>query len=389
MHSSSDAADAAIQLTRITALLNEGKLSQAESACRTLLATVPNHSAATHLLGLIRVRGGDTEGGERLIRHSIELEPRDARLRVNLANHLRRSGRLPEAEAEYRNVLRLAPAERSARHSLALTLSDRGRLTEAEAECRALIDTDAGDAEAWSALGFILDKQNRLPDCEAAYRRAVQINPTYGLAYHNLGSVLARMDRAEESLVALERSRSLGAGGFELAFNRGKALTLLYRLEEAEQAFAEAVSLRPRHCDAQLNLARLRYMRADADFARGISAAVAADRDDVQMQGLLATVLVRAGQYDRAEERLAEALKRLGPVPQLRFLLSQVLREVGRLPEAETEAMEATSALPRDSGVIENLVSILLSRGRPHDAMPFIRAQRARGPLEQSWLAYE
>jgi len=100
-------------------------------------------------------------------------------------------------------------------------------------------------------------------------------------------------------------------------------------------------------------------------------------------------VLVRAGQYDRAEERLAEALKRLGPVPQLRFLLSQVLREVGRLPEAETEAMEAASALPRDSGVIENLVSILLSRGRPHDAMPFIRVQRARGPLEQSWLAYE
>src|SRR5256885_12471729 len=32
------------------------------------------------------------------------------------------------------------------------------------------------------------------------------------------------------------------------------------------------------------NLARLRYMRADADFARGISAAVAADRDDVRSE---------------------------------------------------------------------------------------------------------
>jgi hypothetical protein len=42
-------------LMRITALLDEGKLSQAEAACRTLLATLPNHSAATHLLGLIRV----------------------------------------------------------------------------------------------------------------------------------------------------------------------------------------------------------------------------------------------------------------------------------------------------------------------------------------------
>jgi Flp pilus assembly protein TadD len=382
-------ADAATQLMRITALLNEGKLSQAESACCSLLATVPNHPAATHLLGLIRVRAGDSQEGERLIRHSIELEPRDHKLRVNLANHLRRSGRLPEAEAEYRHVLRLDPAERSARHSLALTLSDRGRLAEAEVECRALIDTDAADAEAWSALGFVLDKQNRLPDSEAAYRQAVQINPAYGLACHNLGSVLARMDRAEESLAALERAQSLGAAGFELAFNRGKTLTLLYRLEEAERAFAEAVSLRPRHCDAQLNLARLRYMRADPDFARAISAVVAAHPDDVQMQGLLATVLVRVGEYDRAEQRLEEALKRLGPVPQLRFLLSQVLREVGRLQEAETEAMEAAGALPGDSGVIENLVSILLSRGRPGDAVPFIRAQRARAPLAQAWIAYE
>src|SRR6266853_1199730 len=338
------------QLTRITALLNEGKLSQAESACRTLLATLPNHSAATHLLGLIRVRAGDSQEGERLIRHSVELEPRDHKLRVNPANHLRRSGRLPEAEAEYRHVLRLDPAERSARHSLALTLSDRGRLAEAEVECRALIDTDAGDAEAWSALGFVLDKQNRLPDSEAAYRQAVQINPAYGLACHNLGSVLARMDRAEESLAALERAQSLGAAGFELAFNRGKTLTLLYRLEEAERAFAEAVSLRPRHCDAQLNLARLRYMRGDPDFARAISAVVAAHPDDVQTQGL---------------------------------------REIGRLQEAETEAMEAAGALPGDSGVIENLVSILLSRGRPGDAMPFIRAQRARAPLAQAWIAYE
>ena len=382
-------ADVSIQLTRISALLNEGKLSQAESACRALLSAQPASSAATHLLGMIRARSGDVQGGERLLRRSIELEPREVSLRVNLANFLRRSGRLQEAEAEYRNALRLSPAERSARHSLALTLCDLGRAAEAEAECRVLISGNENDPEAWSALGFILDGQNRLLAAEAAYRRALALNPRYGLAHHNLGSVLARMDRAEESLEALERARSLGGHGFELSFNRGKALVLLYRLEQAEQAFAEAVSLKPRHADAQLNLARLRYMRGDAEFAREISKAVAANPDDVEMQILLASVLLRAGKPESAEAQLRTALQRNGSVPQLRFLLSQVLREADRLQEAETEALEAASTIPDDPAVVENLVSILLSRGRPDEALPFIRAQRAREPLGQSWIAYE
>jgi Flp pilus assembly protein TadD len=384
-----ESTDTTTALSRIAVLLNEGKLSQAESACRAILAASPNHSAATHLLGLIRARGGDLQTGERLMLRSIELEPGNPTLRVNLANHLRRSGRLAEAEAAYRQALQLAPTERAARHSLALTLSDLGRHAEAEAECRRLLSAGESDAEAWSLLGLILDRRGRLADAEGAYRRAVQVAPAYGLAHHNLGSVLERMDRAEEALAALERAEALGTRGFELTFTRGKTLALLNRVGEAEQAFAEAVTLRPRHPDAQLNLARIRYMRGETDFARTLLAAVTANPSDVSLQALLARVLVRAGQHERAELQLADALRRVGLAPELEFVLSQVLRETERLNEAETHAMEAASAMPANSSVVENLVSILLSRGRADDAMPFIRAQRAREPLAQNWLAYE
>jgi Flp pilus assembly protein TadD len=381
--------DASSQLAQASALLSEGKLSQAESACRIILATSPNHSAATHLLGLICARRGDSQTGERLMRRSIELEPRDPALRVNLANHLRRDGRMSEAEAVYRSALQLAPTERSARHSLALTLSDLGRHTEAESECRKLISAGEPDAEGWCLLGLILSRQNRLADSEGAYQRAVQLDPNYGLAHHNLGSVLEQMERAEEALAALERAHSLGVRGFEMAFSRGKTLMLLNRVAESERAFAEAVALRPRDATAHANLARVRYMQGRTDFAQALAAAVAAHAGDVHLHVLLTRVLARAGKYDEAESRLGEALRRLGPVPELRLLMSQVLREKERLAEAEQHAAEAAAALPGDSAVIENLVSILLSRGRPDDALPFVRTQRAREPLAQNWLAYE
>jgi Flp pilus assembly protein TadD len=381
--------DISARLQRITTLLNAGQLPQAEVACVALLEESRSDPAATHLLGLIRAERGDAEEGERLIRRSIELQPANSGFHLNLANFLRRSGRLAEAESNYRKALILNPAENAARHSLALTLDNLGRRAEAEAECRALVCAQENDPQAWAALGFILTNQNKLFEAEAAYGRSLALDPSSRLAQQNLGSLLARMDRAEESLAALARAESLGASGFELSFSRGMTLTLLYRLPEAEQAFAQAVALKPRHADAQLNLARLRYMRGDPDFTRGIVAAMNAHPTDLALQSLLASVLLRAGKLNDAETHLRTALQQHGPLPQLRHLLSQVLREMNRLQEAETEALEAAIAMPDDSAGIENLISILLSRGRPEDALPFIQRQRTREPLGQSWIAYE
>ena len=377
------------RLQRITALLNAGQLPQAEAACVALLEESRADPAITHLLGLIRAERGDAAEGEQLIRRSIELEPANSEFHLNFANFLRRSGRLAEAESNYRRTLVLNPADQSARHSLALTLDNLGRRAEAEAECRTLLSARQNDPQAWAALGYILTNQNRLFEAEAAYSRALALDPGLRLAHQNMGSLLARMDRAEESLAALAHAESLGASGFELSLSRGMTLTLLYRLPEAEQAFAHAVALKPRHVDAHLNLARLRYMRGDADFTRGILAAIGAHPADPALQFLLAGVLLRAGKLQDAELHLRKALQQHGPLPQLRHLLAQVLREMNRLPEAETEALEAAIVMPDDAAGIENLVSILLSRGRPEDALPFIQRQRARDPLGQTWIAYE
>lgn len=378
-----------MQLARIGALLRDGHVREAEAACAEILAAAPDNAAATHFMGLVRSRQGDADAGERLLRRSVELDPAEASFRSNLGNFLRRSGRLVEAESEYRRALQLAPHDGSARHSLALTLNDLGRPAEAERECRLLLRGNERDADGWSALGLILDRQNRLFEAEEAYRRAIGADPRYALAHHNLGTLLARMDRAEESLDALERARALGVSGFESLASRGKALTLLYRLDEAEAALAEAVALRPGDPDAQLNLARLRYMRGDPAFARSIAAAAAANSKDLELTWLYAVVLLRAGRHEAAEAELRDALRRAGPQPRLRLALSEALRDAGRLQEAEAEALEAAIALPNDPAVVENLISILLARGRSGEALQFLRGARARDPAGQGWIAYE
>src|SRR2546425_7222080 len=72
------------------------------------------------------------------------------------------------------------------------------------------------------------------------------------------------------------------------------------------------------------NLARLRYMRGDPDFARTLAATVAAHPDDVPMQRLLATVLVRVGEYEQAEQRSEEHTSEL---QSLAYLVCRLLLE--------------------------------------------------------------
>jgi Flp pilus assembly protein TadD len=385
----STAADVTAQLARAGVLLDAGKLREAEGACLAVLSSEPANPAATHLLGLIRARGGDAAAGEQLIRRSIEFSPGDPNLRLNLATFLRRHGRLADAVHAYRQALQLDPSRLGARHGLALSLDGLGRPAEAEAECRALLAMSPQEARGWSALGAILTNRGRLPEAESAYRRALALNPRLGAVHQQLGTLLARMHRAEEALSQLARAQSLGARGFDLSLARARVLVQLGRLTEAEGEFAQAVRLSPRHVQAQLELARLRQTSGDADFARSLTAAVRQAPQDFELRAKLTALLTRTGHAAVAEQLLREELKRADGQPQLRLLLSQVLREGERLAEAETHALEAAAALPEEPAAVENLVSILLSRGRPEEALAFVRSQRVSQPLSQRWLAWE
>ncbi|HEX4377070.1 MAG TPA: tetratricopeptide repeat protein [Steroidobacteraceae bacterium] len=376
-------------LIAIADLMQNGRLAEAERACRALLAQTPQQAPALHLLGLIREQSGDAATGEQLVRQSLQIDPANLKFRLNLAQLLHRRGCAAEAAETYRQVLEQAPMELTARRALAVILDELGRPAAAEAEVRTLLQQRPQDADASSLLAYLLERQNKLAEAEGAYRRALALDESQTFAHQNLGALLSRMERAEEALATLDRARMLGARTFELSFNRGRALSLLYRLEEAEREFVAAVALQPAHIEAQLNLARLRHMRADPAFARDFESIAAEHPGNLPLQAELARVFMGAGRFDEAERHLRQALVARGPIPALRALLAQLLQEKGRLAEAEQEALLAAEAEPDGAQIVETLVAILLARGRASDALPYLAARRAREPLVQSWIAYE
>lgn len=269
-------------------------------------------------------------------------------------------------------------------------MTDNNERLAREQALRALLAAQPHHRQARLALANLLGDQFRLPEAEVEYRHAIGADPQNAAACHNLGAILSQMDRAEEALEMLTRADALGLRTPVLHINLGRTLSQLYRLDEAERAFLEAVKLDASNIDAQLMLAKLRYMRGDAGFARDvIAAAGASDQKDSRLQLLLADVLRSAGDLNGAEKLLRDVMKAAGPNPRTRATLAATLHEAGRLKEAEIEALEAAAAAPGEDSVIETLVALQLSLGRPDEARPFIKMQRAREPGEQKWIAYE
>ena len=375
-------------LDRASALLNRGEAHQSAEICGAILAREPRNAVAAHLLGLALKEIGDLEQGAEWMRLSIRLDPNQGEFRANFGNLLRKWGKPIRAERAYRAAVELLPDHRPARTGLALTLIDLGRTAEAEEQAQILIKKSESEPDGWVTLGLALDAGGRTADAEAAYRRAIALDPAHAVARHNLGALLARLERPEASKV-LDEARRLGADGYEAAFNRGHALLNEGDVAGAENEFARAVEHQPDSIDAQLILARLRFMRGDAKFARALAAASSADRDNIPLQRLLAEVMWRAGNLTAAETFLQDLLKRKGPEPQVQSLLAQVLLEQGLVREAEEQALAAVAGLPEDERAVQTLVSVLLARERAAEAAPFIAGQRQRHPQSQTWVAFE
>lgn len=374
-------------LGRATTLLRGGEPLAAAAMCGAILVREPRNAIAAQLLGLALKDTGDWAEGERWLRFSIELEPNRGEFHANLGNLLRKRDKLAPAEAAYRRALDLLPEHRPARRGLALTLNDLRRFPEAEAQCRILLSTDDSDAEAWDILGLALANLDRLAEAEGAHRRAVALDPQNKVAHHNLAAVLVAQERPE-ALQALEAALKLGADGYEAAYNRGRAALNAGDLDEAEKGFARAAELQPLNLEAQSTLANVRYMRSDPAFARSLVTAVKANRDNVPLQLLLGELLWRSGKLVEAETLARDLLTRK-PTPAVRSTLAGILFDQGRLEEAETQALEAAADRPEAQGVLINVVTILLARGRADEAMPFIQAQLTRHPQAQMWLAFD
>jgi protein O-GlcNAc transferase len=232
-----------------------GRLEEAETCYRQVLAAQPDHAGALHLFGVVAHQAGRHELAVDLIGRAIMRNSTNPIYFSNLGCALRDLGRRDEAAAAFEQAIRVKPDFAQAYLSLGVALKDQGKLDEAVAAYRRAHQIKPDLVEACFNLGNTLKGMCRLDEAVAAYRHAIRIQPSLLQAHCNLGNALCDQGKLDEAVAAFGQAIRIKPDYATAHSNLGAALFEQGKLDDAVAACREAIRLKPDFSDASSNLA--------------------------------------------------------------------------------------------------------------------------------------
>jgi tetratricopeptide (TPR) repeat protein len=231
---------------------------------------------------------GDFKAALVSLRKSIHgREPAAGEL-LEIGRVAREIGEKAIAEQALLDAERKAPKNVTIKVELARLYLDTLRAEEAHSLAAEAVALDREDAAAWNLVGRSAMELSNWERADAALSQAVEIDPLNAMYRNNLGLLYIRMKRADQAVDELETAVEL----FEdraphFVFNNlGLAHELAGNLEEAREAFAEALAISPFYARAKVNLRRIETTITMEEEKKAFETAKASDEiesDDLEI----------------------------------------------------------------------------------------------------------
>ena len=314
----------------------QGRLPEAETLYRQILAEQPDNPEANHNLGDIAVRSGKPQQAVPLLQKALMHDPQNPRNWHSLANTLIEAGfpddalkvleegralgvlekqdqkptpgsrtrnrsrtsqdtGLPEiahrqfddALALHRSgqttkALRIAgklaaryPGNAVAGKRYGQLLASNERYRDAIAVLQQAHQADPGDAEILADLAASLQGAGQFKDAETCYRRALSLAPDDATLHSNLAGLMNRLHRPDQARQHAIEALQLDPDYPEALNNLGNAYKTLNQLNRAKECFSRALKLKPDYFAAYTNLGNLYRDAQDLEQAEALYDAAA------------------------------------------------------------------------------------------------------------------
>jgi len=259
-------------LSEARALLDLGKLTEAEQVTRQYLEVRKNSADAHYLLGYILFKKQDaksslaeyTEGAKYRRPSATELEV-VASDYVLLKDY-------PDADKWFSKAVEWNPRDALGWYYLGRTKYAENRFDEAVAAFQQCLKLNPKDVKAEDNLGLSYEGLNRTEEATASYRNALAWQADSPVKnpgpFLNLGSLLVDSDRLEEGLSYLLEAVRLDSGDYRTHRQLGKAYTRLNQLEKARTELERAAELAPQNAPVHFMLAQVYRRQGLMDKAK-------------------------------------------------------------------------------------------------------------------------
>lgn len=264
-------------LNQALALIQQGKLPQAEHLLENLIKEQPLNSNFHYLMGYIAHQSGRYLAAVAAIERAIELGLNDPAAFFHYGCALAALGRYSEAAKTFERSLALRPDFLIARTHLANCFFELRDFIKAEQIYKQVLTNDPGNlvachnlgqvfyltqrggeaieyfqravivapnvAELWASLASMQETENLLDAAYLSASKALLLDPSNVTAAVVCARVLRRREQVEEALTALnsaELSTSLPDTAIAYWAERGQNLELLGQYSEAFEAYSES-----------------------------------------------------------------------------------------------------------------------------------------------------
>jgi len=201
-------------------LHSQGRLAEAETVYRRILAIDPHVFAALCLLGGLRLQQGDSGEAADLLAEAVRLAPNDPAAQAQYGMALVGLGRFDEAVSHFNPALAAKPQMVLALTGRAAAFRGLGRTQQSLADYDVVVTIDPGNPDAWSGRGALLHKLGRTEEALESFNRALALWPDFAEALQNRGALLWDEKRDFPAALAdLERALVLDPGRPDLPEN--------------------------------------------------------------------------------------------------------------------------------------------------------------------------
>jgi tetratricopeptide (TPR) repeat protein len=404
-------AQAQAALQRAAALVQEGRLQEADQQAQLALSDPSTRAAACSVLGAIRVQQNRLEEGAALLQEAIRLDPRLLGAHLNLAQVYTLQRKHALALPVFRRILELDSSNAAARMALAQAEAEKGNykrsLELAKPVLAAFKASDVPPAWAVSfaellvkgglvaegidvlerarkdepssyelafALGGALLVKGDLARALEAYDLALGVKPASVTALRQAAAAAERQGELERSLSYWMRAKKLAADDPEILLGFGRVCLKMDLLDDAEPALVRAADMKPGEPAYQYTLAVAKVGKRQYEAAQGLLEPLVAKRlGDAQLQYALGSVLYMQGNLAEADARLRESLRLDAGQVASPYYLALIARDQGRDGEAIERLEDLLRRYPDHAASCEALGGLMMNGGRYPDAERLLR----------------
>ena len=413
--SQSTSVDGREALKAAVALVQQGKLVEADREAQRALADPETRAVAYSILGTIRLQQGRLDDSARLLSKAIELEPRLVGAQLTLAQVYTLRNEPDLALARFQTVLELDPGNPSARLALARSEVEKGNYRQAlklTEPVRAALGESPEGLYVMAAALLKTGRRDEAAPLGAQWNRLANVPQAASIAF---GVLLVQEGAIDEGIAVLHHAKQAGPPSYELAFNLAGAYLMKKDAARALEHYDAALLVTPDSLDAlrlaagvaerngELERSLSYWLRAKKlapddpvillgfgrvcfkmdlldDAEPALAKAASLKPGDIPYKYTLAAVKVGKRQYDEARSLLEPLVEAHPNDAHLRYALGTLLYTQGHLQEASAHLSESIRLAPDQLPSYYYLALVARDQGKDGEAIAMLEKLLGRHP---------